>query len=380
MRRIFDWFRALLVHEPSRSYAPRLPAPAPGRDLIEERLAASRVPGAALAVVEDGAVAWAAGYGHVKRSTHSPYVTPDTVFQAASLSKPVTALAVLDLVGRGVLDLDEDVRPLLQLPLVEHPILAAQPGRRRPVTARLLLQHRGGIVGRGTTPGAHGSLLGADRGGGSRRIANRPGVRVPTLEDSWYGNDGSAPVTITYAPGTQVSYSGAGYLVLQHLIENLTGAPFARHMAVLLGRLGARAASFDLHPPPSASFAHGHDADGRPLPGGHELVPWSAAGGLYASAYSVAEILTAIVTGGAGVVEPGLVQRMWTENLGVFARRESNERLFRHGGDNGGFRAAMAGWPMSGAGAVVLTNGRSSDGMELRRELMSIIAPQPGPR
>lgn len=372
MRRFLDWLRSVLQGGTPPPVPPRLPSGAPPRAVVEERLAASNVPGAAIAVVEDAEVAWAAGYGTVANRHHAAFVTSDTVFQAASLSKPVTALAVLALAEQGAFGLDADVRPLLKLPLPEHPIMQTQGVAGRAVTPRLLLQHRGGVVGRGTTPDRSGAFLPADRGGGSRRVSNHRGVRVPTLEQSWFGTDGTTPVQLTYPPGSQFSYSGAGYLVLQHLVEASTGRDFADHMAEFLGRLGARSATFDLRPHSKENLALGHDVRGRVLPGGHELVPWSAAGGLFVNAIGMAEIVAAMVGDGRGVVSPASLALMVRQNLGVFGRTESGRRVFRHGGDNGGYRAAITGSPAQRHGVVVLTNGRSSDGVRLRQDLVGM--------
>ena len=372
MTLIGDWLRSLLggrLPDP-----PRLPGQAPARDVIEDRLATSNVPGATLARIEDGAVAWVAGYGRCSAKTFSPHITGDTIFQAASVSKTITALAILRLVHEDELDLDADVRPMLAYPIPEHPLMAARPDRGRPITARLLLQHRAGIAGRGTTPTSKGrEFLPSDRGGGSRRFRQRRGLRLPTLEASWRGEDGATPVTVTYPPGSAFSYSGAGYLVLQHLIEQRSGESFNAHLARLMPQLGARFATFDLHPPETRTLARGHDPEGKVLPGGYELIPWSAAGGLFITGSGLAEVVAAMMRRADSVIADELMDEMFSRNLGVFGRTEGGRRVIRHGGDNGGYRASITAIPAERSGAVVLTNGRAADGPALRQELASLV-------
>jgi len=89
---------------------------------LSERLAHYRVPGIGLALIQQDEIAWAAGYGHLEAGGDAS-VTGDTLFQAASISKPVIAMAALRLVQEGVLDLDADVNRVLrswQVPENEH--------------------------------------------------------------------------------------------------------------------------------------------------------------------------------------------------------------------------------------------------------------------
>ena len=79
---------------------------------LADRMAALQVPGVSIAVIHDGKIEWARGFGVAKIG--GPPVTPDTLFQAASISKPIAALAVLRLVQSGKLSLDADVNQYLK--------------------------------------------------------------------------------------------------------------------------------------------------------------------------------------------------------------------------------------------------------------------------
>ena len=182
------------------------------RQLDEDRwLAAFEVPGVAVALVRDGQLTWSKGYGQADTARGVP-VTPDTVFQVGSISKPVTAWGVMRLVQQGKLDLDAPVdRYLTRWHLPPAPFDADG------VTIRRLLNHSAGLNSQDYSP-----------------IATRP---LPSLEQSLSGESGgvnarrgSDDVRITMTPGQQRSYSNGGYTLLQLAIEEVTGEPFARYM------------------------------------------------------------------------------------------------------------------------------------------------------
>ena len=332
------------------------------------RLRESRVPGAAVAVVDDGQIAWTGAYG-MADARIGRAVGHDTVFQAASLAKPVTALGILALVDDGLISLDDDVEPHLGLPLPRHRLAGAVP--RGSITVRRLLQHRAGIVGRDTTPTERGDRY-RRGGGGSYRLPDRPGASLPDVVDSWFGRRGSAPaVQVTYRPGSRVSYSGAGFLVLQRLVEQLGGQPFAEWMGRrVLAPLGMTDSTFAVRSAARRWSAVGHDRRGRPLSGDRELLPWSAAGGLYATAPDLARVVTALAGLGPSIVSAELVGELRRSGLGVFVRRGGRpDEALVHTGSNGGFRSLLVAYPNRRAGVVVLTNGAAADGEALRRDL-----------
>src|SRR5665213_2858602 len=116
------------------------PGEPPVTTKLADRMAALHVPGVSIAVIHDGKIEWARGFG-VSRIAGSA-VTPDTLFQAASISKPVTALAVLHLVESGRLNLDTDVNQYLKTWKVPANSLTA----KSKVTLRTLLTHTAGMT------------------------------------------------------------------------------------------------------------------------------------------------------------------------------------------------------------------------------------------
>src|SRR5262249_5924900 len=118
-----------------------LPALVGDRTTIELSMQKLHVPGVSVAVVDSGRVAWVKGYGVADAASNRP-VTPETRFQAGSVSKPVASMAALRMVDDGQLKLDEDVNPLLRSWKVPTNTFT----RRAPVTLRELLTHTAGVT------------------------------------------------------------------------------------------------------------------------------------------------------------------------------------------------------------------------------------------
>jgi CubicO group peptidase (beta-lactamase class C family) len=314
-------------------------------DAARQALASSTAPGLAVALVHHGRVVWVAGYGVADPETGQP-VTPSTRFQAASLSKPVTAWGVLRLVERGRIGLDE--------PIVAHL------GRWRPppspfdadgITVRRLLSHTAGLS-------VHGYV-------GQR--ADRP---LPPIAASLSGETGDGfPVELLEAPGRRWLYSGGGYSLLQLLVEELSGRPFADYMqAEILERLGMTASSFRWSR--TAATARPHDADGRPVR--DFAFAEQAAAGLVTTASDLARFLAAALAGprgeppGRGVLSPAGVRLALTAAPATDGRwglgyglglTPGGDLLAYHEGANRGWRAGLALLPDRRAGIALLANG-----------------------
>jgi len=322
----------------------------PGRrravaDAARRALAGSTAPGLAVALVERGQVAWAAGYGLADPAAGRP-VTATTRFQAASVSKPVAAWGVLRLVEAGRIRLDEPVLPHLRR---WRP--PSSPFDGGGLTVRRLLSHTAGLS-------VHGYV-------GQR--TDRP---VPSIAASLAGETGDGfPVELLEAPGRRWLYSGGGYSVLQLLVEELTGRPFADFMAAeVLAPLGMAASGFRWSR--TAGTARPHDAGGRPGP--DFAFAEQAAAGLVTTAPDLARFLAAALTGpageppGRGVLSPAGVrlalsaapatEGRWGLGYGLGVL-DSGDRLAYHEGANRGWRAGLALLPDRRAGIAALANG-----------------------
>lgn len=331
--------------------------PAERRSITAE-MARLHVLGVSVAVLHAGAIAWAKGYGVTRAG--GPAVTPDTLFQAGSISKPVTAFATLRLVDRGRLNLDRDVNEQLigwklPTPTDQH------------VSLRELLSHTAGT----TVHGFPGYAA---------------GVPVPSVDDVLAGRPpaNTQPVMVDTAPGTAWRYSGGGYTVIQKLIGDATGRPFAdvlRDEVLLPAGMERSRFAQPLDANALRDAAWPHDGEGRPVTGGPHTYPELAAAGLWSTPSDLARYAIAVRRSAKG--EPGSLLSRSTAatmltpgkgdyGLGLEIRGSADNRSFAHGGSNEGYENFLVAYVGSGDGAVVMTNG--AQGNELATEVVRSIA------
>src|SRR5215212_5602959 len=237
---------------------------------LSDRMAYYHTPGVSIAVINNGELEWACGFG-VREQGKPEAVTPETLFQAASISKPIFALGVLRLVEQGRLDLDEDVNQRLTSWKIP-PVGTWQPR----ITLRQILSHSAGLT-------VHGF-----RGYG----VDEP---LPTVIDVLEGRPpaSSRPVVVNILPGLQFRYSGGGIMVAQQLVTDVLGKPFPQIMqALVLDPLGLKHSTFEqrLSPARAAVAATAHPFKGRPVPGRWHVYTELAAGGMWTTASDLARI------------------------------------------------------------------------------------------
>lgn len=323
------------------------------RDGIEADLERFKVPGASWAVFEDGEIHQAGTAGLVEAGV-SAAVRPDTLFQAASISKPIAVLAMLGLVDRGLLDLDEDVNRKLtswQVP----PTGYWQPV----VTLRQLASHSAGLTVHGFPGYRHDDAL-------PTTVQILDGVR-PT---NTFG------VRVDLVPGTQFRYSGGGTIVMQQLLEDATGTPFRELVRELVLEPFGMSDSDYAQPLPQelhARAATAHDELGRPLDGRWHAYPELAAAGLWTTPTDLAKLAVGVQRTYAGAADallsPELAREVLTSqiaagqrigglgHLGLGFFLDDRGQRFGHSGGNAGFRCHLLADRDTGQGAVVMTNG-----------------------
>ncbi|HUU36187.1 MAG TPA: serine hydrolase domain-containing protein [Vicinamibacterales bacterium] len=308
-----------------------------------------RVPGASVAVVKDFQVHWAKAYG-VADVASGRAVDPSTRFQAASISKPVTAMAGVRLAQDRRLDLDADVNTLLK----SWQVPASDYTRGHPVTPRALFSHTSGADDGFGFPGYDPA-------------APRPAL-VQILKGEAPSNVG--PVLFARPPFRGYKYSGGGVTIMQLAIAELTGRPFAEFMqAIVLGPLKMTSSSFAQPPPPdvAAQLARAHDGQGRAMNTAWHVYPEQAAAGLWTTPTDLARFIIEVQTavrGPAGAVLSQASAREMTSPVGVgpyavgLAVDQRGEGwYFSHGGSNWGFQADLVGHLRKGYGVAIMTNG-----------------------
>lgn len=324
-----------------------VPTSSPATRPLAERMATYGVPGVSIAVIDGGEIAWARGYGLLEAGGSAP-VTERTLFQAASISKPVTALAVMRLVQDGRLDLDEDVNRYLR-----SWRMPANGSWQPRLTLRHLLTHTGATTVHGF-PGY------------------RPGTPLPTTTQIL---DGEAPantpaVRVTGLPGVRTRYSGGGTTIVQQVLVDLLDTPFPDLMRdLVLSPLGMTDSTY-VQPLPADRQEHaarGHRTAGDPIPGGWAVYPESAAASLWTTPTDLArvaiELQRARRDGSGEILSPSTVEHILTRwfggefGIGFFLTGEGPALRFSHSGGNEGFRCELQAYANLGAGVIVMTNG-----------------------
>lgn len=231
----------------SRRSPTHVQAPPPFVQVIEREVPAimqeAHIPGVAVGLIVNGTLVYAQGFGHADHAGRVP-VTPDTVFVAASLSKPIASWVTMRLAEQGQVKLDQPVADLL----APWP-LAPGPYDYRKITVRQLLSHTAG-----TSLGGYEGWLDFQQ--------------LPTLEQSLDGQtNGRGAVELISPAGSRFQYSGGGYTLLQLAIERTTRRRYqdlARDL--VFGPLGMRHSSVAMTPRALSGGAEGHGDDGSPVP------------------------------------------------------------------------------------------------------------------
>jgi CubicO group peptidase (beta-lactamase class C family) len=326
---------------------------------LADRMKKLHVPGVSIAVIHGGVIQ-ARGFGSA--TIGGPPVLPETLFQAASISKPVTAVAALALAQAGKLDLDRDVN----LSLKNWKIPGNSFTDQSKVTLRRLLNHSAGI----TVGGFPGYPA---------------GVPIPSLGDVLNGTPpaNTAPVVVDHEPGARFEYSSGGYTIVQQLLIDVTDKSFPKLLEeVVLKPFGMAHSSF-LQPLPKNDTqiaATPYQATGAPVPGGPHTYPELAAAGLWTTPVDLAHFELGVLDAWTGrntsVLSQATTLQMLTPGLGdyglgLIVRGVSPFRRFQHGGVNDGFVSSMIMFE-NGDGAVIMTNG--ARGGQLASEIMHSIA------
>lgn len=329
---------------------------------LAERMAFYNVPGVSIAVIADGKIAWAKGYG-VLEAGKPQAINPNTIFQAGSISKPVAGIAALRMVEQGRLSLDAPINDALKswkIPDNEFTAMA-------PVTLRQIMSHGAGLTVHGF-PGY---------------AAGKP---VPTVQQVLDGAPpaNTAAVRVDKKPGASWRYSGGGYTVMQLAMTEVAGKDFVTLTDELALKPMGMARSTYLNPVPAANLANAaraHTREGVAVPGHSHTYPEMAAASLWSTPSDLARMGLAVVDAARGtsgaILVPDMTKQMLTKQMGTYGlgfslAEPGDGQVFSHSGVDEGFEAAFFTYTDGHGGAAIMTNAQG--GSALAREIMASLS------
>lgn len=339
------------------------------------------VPGVSIAVIRNYEIEWAKGYGVLEVGAAEP-VTPDTLFNAGSILKPVCAAAALALVEKGVLGLDEDINQELlswQVPQNQYTVTEK-------VTLRRLLSHSAGLTdgftNRGPTDPVPAYVVSA---------GEVPAVTIQQMLDAEVGVDVDGPTRVASAPGTKYAYANADYAILNLLLHDVTGKALPAFMAeTILAPLEMESSTFEQPLPENlrARASTEHYANGQPFADKRQHYP---IGGLWTTPSDLArfaiELMLAYKGQSSKILSQQMAQEMLTPQIqtpgemlgesygvGFHLAGQGPDLRFVHTGATWGSTCILWAYPEMGDGAVIMTNSASAQGIILFEVLLSIAA------
>ena len=330
---------------------------------VQQLLTQFKVPGVSVAVIKDFKIERADAYGIADVETGSP-VTTETMFQAASISKTVAAMASMKAVQSGLFKLDQDINTILK----SWKLPGGEFTSERPVTPRGLMSHTSGT------------------GDGFGFPGYSPNTPLPTVVQIL---DGVAPsnrqrVRLERAPLTGFEYSGGAVMIEQLALTEAVGKPFDQLTREwVLNPIGMTNSTFEQPLPDrfQKQAARAHDRSGVRMGDPWHVYPEHAAAGLWTTPTDLAKFLVEVQKSLLGqsnrVLSQSMVLEMVTPvGVGPYAvgfqvEKQGEGWYFMHGGSNWGFQCTMIAHRVKGYGVVIMTNGDNAGPLmqELRRRI-----------
>lgn len=318
---------------------------------LEREMKSENVPGMGVAVFSHGQIIWQKGFGVLEKGKARP-VKVNTVFHACSISKMFTAAGALRLVQEGRLGLEDDVNGYMRSWKLQDNEYTAD----TKVTLLHLLSHQAGFI---------------DPEGSFDVLSKQE--QPPAMNDILSGQTRflQEPLQSSCNPGSRFSYSDAGYCLVGHLIEEVTGMPFSTAMnRLVLQPLGLQRSLFwniyNVKKPRGTSA--GHDPHGTTVKGKYPFYPYPAAAGLWSTPGELAEFVVRLLAAGAGgrdfILNPEFARLMLSAHgcseeagLGVFVPRDAKGQVYLVSQGWGiGFQCKVYAFPAEGSGVVVMMN------------------------
>jgi len=310
---------------------------------LKERMAFYNMNAVSIAVIKNYKVEWTKAYGYADVAENRK-ATPQTLFQAASISKSINSLGQLKLVEQGKLGLDDDINKYLKT--WKFPYDSVSKGTK--ISLANLLSHKAGLS-------VHGF-------GGYQK-----GKELPTIIQILDGQKpaNSPAVRSVFEPGTKFQYSGGGTTISQLILENTTGEKYEDYMwKNVLTPLGMNESSYNQ--PPSQDkeklLATAYN-NGQEVKGKYHIYPEKAAAGLWTNPNDLAKYIIETQLSLLGKSNKILSKEMSVKrienNYGVFLNDFKGTKYFAHSGGNEGFVCYYIGSVEDGNGLVVMTNGNN---------------------
>ena len=323
---------------------------------LTEVLQKLHVPGASIAVISDFKIDWVKSYGVADVDSGQP-VQVDTLFQAASLSKPLVAASAMVLVQSGRLSLDEDINQQLKSWHVPRNDRTGP----QPVTLRALLSHTSGAEDTGEF------------------VSFPPGAPLPGVVQILDGDPlANRPPLLSFSrpPFRSYSYSNGGFLIVQALLVDLLREPFEDIVrTTVLTPLGMSHSTYQqpLSDEAALRAARGHDAKGKRMEVPWFVWPQLAAAGLWTTPSDLARFVIEVqraVRGPSGILLHQMTARQMIAptgvgpfGLGLAVSQRGEGWYFRHNGAVPGYRAELVAHYLKGYGLVVMSNGDNGEAL-----------------
>jgi len=325
-----------------------------------ERMEHYNVPGVSLAIIKNNQIEWTMGYG-VQDVNTGDSVTSETIFEAASTSKFITSIIVLYYVQKGLLDLDKNVNEYLELWKVPE----NEYTKEEKVTLRRLLSHQAGMPE---------TDFDVNKEDGYPTLINILNGESPAI---------NKPAIPEFIPGTKWQYSNVSYVLIQFLLEDLTGKTYQQIAEEIIFSPLEMRNSFFIYPLNSdkkKQEAMPHDAYGVSHKPAMHLTAF-AHGGLMTTPVDLAKFAQEVMLSYHGKsnkilskkmidqifskeceVDPNRIPFPFYEGLGVFLMNDGKDLLFTHPGSNlPGLNCWLIGWPEHETAIIIMTNGKNGE-------------------
>jgi CubicO group peptidase (beta-lactamase class C family) len=351
------------IQRVEKNLIPNIQTENDGPMTMQDRMTFYKVHGVSVAVIHNYKIEWAKGYGYADDSLKVP-VTPQTLFQAASISKSLNSVGVLKLVQEKKIALYTDINAYLTSWKFPYDSLS----KNKKITVANLLSHTGGLK-------VHG-FDGYEKG-----------KEIPTIEQILDGKKpaNSPAIRSMYEPGIKSEYSGGGITISQLIVMDVTHQPYDKFMYNnVLKPLGMTGSTYTQPPAgvKSELLATAYRYNGKALPGKYHIYPEQAAAGLWTNPTDLSKyvIETQLALQGKShkVINQQTTKLRLTPYLnknaalGVFIDSlQDGVKYFEHGGANEGFRCQYFGSMEGGNGVVVMVN---SDNGDIMNEIVNSVA------